>query len=104
MSQLGLVKAFAVGELFRVRVAGEGFDLARTYTLWLWASVLFAPLSEAIALSRGTDFIVSHPKLSDQWPLLLASLTNNHEMLIWSVLLFLLSLPFAAEWVYGRKA
>ena len=100
--QNGWPRAFAVGELFRPRQPGEGFDLARTYTLWLWASVLIAPLSEAVALSRGTDFINSHPKFSDQWPLLLASLTNNHQMLIWSGLLLLLSLPFAAEWYLSR--
>ena len=100
----GAVPAFAVGQLFRPRHAEEGFDLARTYTLWLWASALFAPLSEAIALARGTDFITAHPQLSDQWPLLVASLTANHEMLIWSGMLLLLSLPFAAEWVYSQGA
>ena len=82
---------------------GQGFELARTFTLWLWASIAMAPLSEAVALARGTDFITSHPRFSDQFPLLVTSLGSNHQMLIWSGLLFLLSLPFAAEWWIHRS-
>ena len=101
--QMGWVNAFAVGELFRPRHSGDGFDLADTYCKWLWASVVMAPLSEAVALSRGTDFVTMHPKFSDQFPMLVASLTANHEMLIWGGLLVLLSLPFAAEWCVQRR-
>ena len=101
--QSGISSAFAVGELFALREVGQGFDLARTFTLYLWASVFIAPLSEAVALSRGTDFITSHPRFSDQWPLLVQALTNNHQMLIWSFNLLLLSLPFAAEWYKGSR-
>ena len=101
--QRGVVEAFAVGGLFAKRKSGQGFDLARTFTWWLWASVVMAPLSEAVALAQGTDFINSHPRFSDQAPLLLASLFTNHQMLIWSGMLILLSLPFAAEWRLRRQ-
>ena len=100
--RLGMAQAFAVGGLFVRREAGQGFDLARTFTLWLWACVVIAPLSEAVALARGTDFVNAHPRFSDQAPLLLASLIANHQMLIWSGMLILLSLPFAAEWRVRR--
>ena len=100
--RLGLARALAVGGLFVEREAGHGFDLARTFTLWLWASAALAPLSEALALSRGTDFIHAHPTFATQLPLLLASLTDNRQMLIWSGMLIVLSLPFAAEWLVTR--
>lgn len=102
-ARLGLVYAFAVSGLFIRQKDGQGFELARTFTLWLWASVIMAPVSEAVALARGTDFVTSHPSFSDQFPLLAASLFSNHQMLIWSGFLFLLSLPFAAEWFVRQR-
>jgi hypothetical protein len=101
--RLGWADAFAVGGLFVRRLPGQGFDLSRTFTLWLWGSVLMAPLSEAVALARGTDFVHAHPTLATQVPYLLRSLVDNHQMLEWSAVLILLSVPFAAEWYLSAK-
>ena len=95
--RLPWAKAFAVGRLFSDGAPG-GFGPAKGMTLWLWASVLIAPLSEAVALAQGDDFVAMHPKLSDQLPLLLGIMVANREMLVWSAMLALLSLPFWAEW------
>ena len=99
------IEAAAVGRLFAQAGQDGGFPLARLYTLGLWGSAVLAPLSEALALSLGDDFVHAHPHFSDQWPLLVQALWANEEMLVWSAMLLILSLPFLAEWlraVFGR--
>ncbi|MBI3444378.1 MAG: exo-beta-1,3-glucanase [Magnetospirillum sp.] len=93
-------KAFAVGRLF----GGSGFGPARQFTIGLLLSALVSPLSEAVALSGGDDFITSHPKFSDQLPLLIRALWENQEMLSWSAMLVLLILPYWAEWRLQSKS
>ena len=98
------VNSFAAGCLFSRHMDSGGFLLAWTMTRYLWAAVVFAPLSEAIALARGHDFLTSHPHFTDQWPLLLNSLWVNGEMVTWSVMLAGLSLPFLAESIRLQRA
>lgn len=93
------VEAIAVGRLFVTPTQEGGFSLAKIYTLGLWASAFLGPLSEAVALSLGDDFVHAHPHLSDQMPLLIHALWANEEMLTWSAMLIVLSLPFLAEWL-----
>ena len=92
--RLGWKKAFSVNQLF----AGGTFPYARKMTIALWLSVLAAPLSEAIALALGDDFITMHPTMDERLPLLVQSLVSNPEMLVWSLMLAVMSLPFLAEW------
>jgi exo-beta-1,3-glucanase (GH17 family) len=89
----GWEEAFAVGRLF----GGGGFPAARRFVAGLALSALAAPLSEAWALSRGDDFITSHPQWSDRIPLLLRALWENHEMTVWAVAVVLMILPYWAE-------
>ncbi len=90
-------KAFAVGRLFASGEAG-GFAPAKQIAIGLWLSVLAAPLSEALALLQGEDFLTMHPTWAERLPRLAYSLGANREMLIWSAMLAVLSLPFWAEW------
>ena len=90
-------EAFAVGRLFAGDRPGR-FGPAKSLTVGLWLSALAAPLSEALALAQGDDFIAMHPHFSDQLPLLLGITVANHEMLVWSAMTLVLSLPFWAEW------
>ncbi|EME71799.1 exo-beta-1,3-glucanase [Paramagnetospirillum caucaseum] len=86
-------EAFAVGRLF----GGDGFGAARRFAAGLALSALAAPLSEAWALSRGDDFITSHPQWSDRIPLLVRALWENHEMVAWAAMVAVMILPFWAE-------
>ena len=90
-------EAFAVGRLFAGTEPGR-FGPAKSVTIGLWLSVAAAPLSEAWALAQGDDFIAMHPHFADQVPLLLGILVANPEMLVWSAMLLVMSLPFWAEW------
>ncbi|WP_096704409.1 exo-beta-1,3-glucanase [Magnetospirillum sp. 15-1] len=87
-------EAFAVGRLF----GGDGFGMAKRFVAGLGLSALAAPLSEAWALSRGDDFITSHPQWSDRIPLLVRALWENQEMCVWAVMVVVMILPFWAEW------
>lgn len=87
-------EAFAVGRLF----GGDGFGAAKRFTIGLALSALAAPLSEAWALSRGEDFITSHPQWSDRIPLLVRALWENQEMGVWAAMVVVMILPFWAEW------
>ncbi|MBI5163292.1 MAG: exo-beta-1,3-glucanase [Magnetospirillum sp.] len=100
--RLGWEKAFAVGRLFSGG-RGGGFAPARQMTLGLLAAAVAAPLSEAVALARGDDFITMHPALSDQLPLLAGIMWANPEMLVWSAMLVVMALPYWAEWRCQRR-
>jgi exo-beta-1,3-glucanase (GH17 family) len=89
----GWEEAFAVGRLF----GGGGFGMARRFTIALILSALAGPLSEAWALSRGDDFITSHPLWSDRIPLLIRALWENQEMMVWAAMVVVMILPFWAE-------
>lgn len=94
-------QAFAVGRLFSGGEPADeldGFAPAKQVSIGLWLSVLAAPLSEAVALAGGDDFITMHPTLAERLPLLAHSLVANREMLVWSAMLAVMSLPFWAEW------
>ncbi|KIL99005.1 putative beta (1-6) glucans synthase [Paramagnetospirillum magnetotacticum MS-1] len=86
-------EAFAVGRLF----GGDGFAMARRFVTGLALSALAAPLSEAWALSRGDDFVTSHPQWSDRLPLLIRALWENQEMMVWAAMVVVMILPFWAE-------
>jgi exo-beta-1,3-glucanase (GH17 family) len=94
-------QAFAVGRLFAGKQGG-GFGPAKAMTIGLLASAVAAPLSDAMALAKGDDFIKMHPKLSDQLPLLAHALIENRELLVWSAMLLVMAVPFWMEW--RRKA
>ena len=100
--RLDWIEAFAVGRLFSGPAAG-GFGPAREVAIGLAASVLASPLSEAVALARGDDFVHSHPRLSDQLPLLLHSLWENQEMTVWAAMVAVMVLPFWAEHLRQRR-
>jgi exo-beta-1,3-glucanase (GH17 family) len=95
-------EAFAIGRLFSFGEPGR-FAAASMMTVGLWAAAAMAPLSEAVALAQGQDFIAQHPDFHQQLPLLLRSLTDNREMLIWSAMLVVLSIPYGAEWRRARR-
>ncbi len=104
--RLSWEQAFAVGRLFAGGEAADeldGFAPAKQVTIGLWLSVLAAPLSEALALAGGSDFITMHPTLAERLPLLAQSLVANREMLVWSAMLAVMSLPFWAEWRRLRR-
>ncbi|MGE5546556.1 MAG: exo-beta-1,3-glucanase [Solirubrobacterales bacterium] len=91
------LKAFAAGRLFYGKPEG-GFGPAKPVTLALLISAVAAPLSESIALYLGDDFKAMHPDLSQQIPLMAKIFVANTEMLVWSAMLVVMALPFAAEW------
>ncbi|MDO8606114.1 MAG: exo-beta-1,3-glucanase [Phaeospirillum sp.] len=90
-------EAFAVGRMFGGRTP-EAFVPAKEICIGLMLSVAASPLSEALALARGDDFVLSHPKFSDQLPLLIRALWENQEMVTWAVMVAVMVLPFLAEW------
>lgn len=88
--------AFAIGHLFggdNPAVFGPAGYMARA----LLAMAFLAPLSESLALWRGEDFTAMHPDLDQQIPLLAQIFWANHEILVWSIMLLLLSLPYWAQ-------
>jgi exo-beta-1,3-glucanase (GH17 family) len=95
-------KAFAINRLFSGATPGH-FRHAKRMTIALWLSVAAAPLSEAVALALGDDFITMHPTMDERLPLLAQSLVGNPEMLVWSLMLAVMSLPFWAEWRLAGK-
>ena len=101
MGVLGMTwgKAFAVGRLAAGSRPG-GYSPANALAIGLWLSAAAAPLSEAIALAQGDDFLTMHPTWAERWPLLANILVANPEMLVWSAMLLAMSLPFLAE---GRR-
>jgi len=98
----GWLEAFAVGRLFGGSRPG-GFGPARDVTIGLLISAAASPLSEAVALLRGDDFLHSHPRLSDQLPLLARSLWENQEMVAWAAMVLVMALPFWAEYRLSRR-
>ncbi len=96
------MRAFAVGRLFGGATPG-GFGPARQVTVGLLLAAAASPLSEAVALARGDDFVHSHPKLSDQLPLLIRSLWENQEMMVWTAMVLVMVLPFLAEHLLAEK-
>lgn len=94
--------AFAVGRLFGGASEG-GFGPARAMTIGLALAAFASLLSEAVALARGDDFIVSHPAFSDQLPLLLRGMWINQEMVTWAAMVLLMALPYLADWRLNRK-
>jgi hypothetical protein len=72
--------------------------------LWLGRGLLLcavlAVASEGLAVMMGEDFAKDHPTLADQIPLILRGMIINREMVLWSVMQLVLSLPFLAR----RKA
>ncbi|MFD2235636.1 exo-beta-1,3-glucanase [Phaeospirillum tilakii] len=93
---LGWVEAFAVGRIFAGGSAG-GMSGARTMALGLGLAALAGPLSEAVALARGADFIAAHPSFAEQIPFLLRALWINHEMDAWTAMVLVMALPYLAE-------
>jgi exo-beta-1,3-glucanase (GH17 family) len=94
-------EAFAVGRLFAGKQPGD-FTPAKGMGIGLLLAAAAGPLSEAIALATGDDFVAMHPALSDKVPLLARALVDNHEMLVWSLMAAVMSLPFWAEWRLAR--
>ncbi|CAA7623686.1 Exo-beta-1,3-glucanase [Candidatus Terasakiella magnetica] len=88
----GWREAFAIDGLF-----GGTFPATRTMGIGLLLSVLAALLSEAVALGRGDDFVTSHPRFSDQLPLLIRSLWENQEILVWAAMLAVMAVPYLAR-------
>jgi exo-beta-1,3-glucanase (GH17 family) len=58
--------------------------------------------AEGLALI-GEDFTKMHPTFAQQWPLILAGTVANAEILVWSAVLLVLGLPFAAHWAARRR-
>lgn len=94
---LGRVEAFAVGRIFAGGAAG-GMSGARTMAIGLGLAALAGPLSEAVALARGADFIAAHPSFVEQLPFLLQALWINREMDAWAAMVVVMALPYLAEW------
>lgn len=88
--------AFAVGHLFGGSSPGW-FGPAPYMARALLAMAVLAPLSESLALWRGEDFTAMHPDLDQQLPLLAEIFWANHEILVWSCMLLLLSIPYWAQ-------
>jgi exo-beta-1,3-glucanase (GH17 family) len=97
----GWIQAFAVGRLFGGTSPG-GFGPVKEVLALLGAAALAAPLSEAVALALGDDFVVSHPKFTDQLPMLIEALWINHEMDTWAIMVVVMMLPYLAEYL-SRK-
>ena len=104
MTVLGLDwrRAFAVGRLFGGTEPGH-FIPAREMLIGLVLSAVASPLSEAVALAGGDDFVHSHPRFADQLPLLIRSLWENQEMVVWAAMVAVMTLPFLAEWLLSRR-
>lgn len=90
-------QAFAVGRLFSGgiptrRAAGKEMTIA------LAVSVLLAPASESLALYVGEDFQAMHQTWAEKAPLLAGIFFANGEMLVWSLMLAVMALPYLAEW------
>lgn len=98
----GWREAFAIGSLFGESFPG-GVCPTGKMALGLILSVLASPLSEMVALGRGEDFVVSHPKFSDQLPLLIRALWENQEIMVWTAMVAVMVLPFLAEWQSRRR-
>jgi exo-beta-1,3-glucanase (GH17 family) len=62
-------------------------------------SLLFAAVaaiaSEGVAVI-GEDFTKDHPTLADQVPLVLHAMISNQEMILWSIMLIAMALPYLA--------
>jgi len=104
MAVLGLDwrQAFAAGGLF----GGDSlrrFALAKTFVIGMILATVAAPLSEAVALAGGDDFVTSHPRYDDRLPLLIRSLWENQEMVVWAAMVAVMTLPFLAEWRLSRR-
>ncbi|OAN50835.1 exo-beta-1,3-glucanase [Paramagnetospirillum marisnigri] len=95
-------RAFAVGSLFGESYPG-GVCPSGKIAAMLGLSVLAVPLSEAVALARGEDFVVSHPKFADQFPLLVRALWENTEIVVWAAMVAVMILPFLAQWLLERE-
>ncbi|RAU22501.1 exo-beta-1,3-glucanase [Paramagnetospirillum kuznetsovii] len=104
MAVLGLdwKQAFAISKLFGGCFPG-GVCPTGKILAGLIVSVVISPLSEVVALARGEDFVASHPKLSDQLPMLTGALWENREMCVWTVMVAVMGLPFLAEWLLSRR-
>jgi hypothetical protein len=100
--KLPLLEAFAVGRLFAGKRPGF-FGPARKIAIGLLLAAPMGPIFDVIELLRGDDFIKAHPVFADQVPLLLLGLVQNREMLGWSAMTLILSLPFWAEWKLQKK-
>ena len=95
-------EAFAAGRLFS-GVSPRFLAPINEFTVGLVLSVAASPLSEVVALARGDDFVTSHPKFSDQFPLLVRALWENQEMVIWTVMVAVILLPFLAEYLLSKR-
>jgi exo-beta-1,3-glucanase (GH17 family) len=95
-------KAFAVGRLFSANIPARR-GAAREMTWGLVIAVVLAPLSESLALYLGEDFQVMHQTFAEQLPLLVRISYANGEMLVWSLMLAVMAVPFLAEWRLTRK-
>lgn len=100
--KLNWAVAFAVGRLFS-GTTPRTLAPTKEFLIGLVLSVVAAPLSEAVALGRGDDFVTSHPKFSDQLPLLIRSLWENQEIVVWTGMVAVMILPFLAEWILSRR-
>ncbi len=99
---LGWREAFAAGHLFSGE-APRRFGLAKEFLIGLVLAVLASPLSEAVALGGGDDFVTSHPTYADRLPLLIRSLWENQEMVVWTAMVAVMTLPFLAEWLLSKR-
>jgi exo-beta-1,3-glucanase (GH17 family) len=104
MAVLGLNwrEAFAAGRLFS-GYTPRFLAPIREFTAGLILSVAASPLSEVVALARGDDFVTSHPKFSDQFPLLVRALWENQEMVVWTIMVMVMLLPFLAEYQLSKR-
>ncbi len=94
-------KAFAIGHLFAGGTPNQ-FGAAKLMTIFLLASALLGPLSEAVALYRGDDFHAMHPGAMEKLMLMAKITVANGEMLVWSVMLVVMAVPYFAEWRMNR--
>lgn len=97
-----LLPAFAFDGLFQRRLSG---DLTLRQAIWLGGGLLFsavaAIVSEGLAVI-GEDFTKDHPTLGEQVPLVLSDMFSNREMILWSIMLLSLALPYLANVLLRR--
>ena len=94
---------FGLSSLTRALALSPEWRKRARYFFWLLIlSAAVSPFGEALAMLRGSDFILLHPTWGERIPLLLAEMASNGAVLWWTAMLAVLALPFGMDG-YGKK-
>jgi exo-beta-1,3-glucanase (GH17 family) len=98
----GLAGAFALGGRFAAPpTVGE-----LKFDRWLVWACLGLSVLNILAEGRaivGEDFTKTHPSMAEQAPLILQAMFSSSSVLIWSLMLLLAALPFAANLAQAKQ-